>query len=66
MMIKKSFCIKAVLFDFDGTLTQPGALNFPLLKETIDCPADIPVLEFIENLPTSRKREEVVSILERF
>ena len=66
MMINKSFCIKAVLFDFDGTLTQPGALNFPLLKETIGCPADIPVLEFIENLPASRMREEVEAVLERF
>ena len=62
-MINKPFCIKAVLFDFDGTLTQPGALNFPLLKETIGCPADIPVLEFIENLPASRMREEVEAVL---
>jgi len=66
MMINKSFCIKAVLFDFDGTLTRPGAINFPLLKDAIGCPADIPVLEFIENLPTSRMREEVESVLKRF
>ena len=70
MKIKQKSCrpfrIKAVLFDFDGTLTKPGALNFPLLKETIGCPADIPVLEFIENLPTPSQRDEASTVLERF
>ena len=28
--------IKAVLFDFDGTLTQPGALDFPAIKRKLD------------------------------
>jgi HAD superfamily hydrolase (TIGR01509 family) len=65
-MIYKPFRIKAVLFDFDGTLTKPGALDFPLLKETIGCPDDIPVLEFIEDLPTPLEREEIFSVLERF
>jgi len=32
-MINRPFDIKAVLFDFDGTLTKPGALDFPLLKK---------------------------------
>ena len=58
MMINKPFRIKAVLFDFDGTLTKPGALNFSLLKETIGCPADLPVLEFIESLPVPEHRKE--------
>ena len=62
----RPFRIKAVLFDFDGTLTKPGALNFSLLKETIGCPADIPVLEFIENLPTPSQRDEASTVLERF
>ena len=65
-MKNRPFRIKAVLFDFDGTLTKPGALNFPFLKKTIGCPADIPVLEFIENLPTSFQQEQAFSILERF
>ncbi|RZB37666.1 MAG: hypothetical protein SRB2_00768 [Desulfobacteraceae bacterium Eth-SRB2] len=65
-MINRPFRIKAVLFDFDGTLTQPGALDFPLLKNTIDCPSDIPVLEFIDSLPTSLEKEEIISLLERF
>ena len=62
----RPFCTKAVLFDFDGTLTKPGALNFSLLKETIGCPADTPVLEFIENLPTRSQQDEAAAVLERF
>jgi len=44
----KSFHVKAVLFDFDGTLTQPGALNFTKMRETIGCPQDMAILEFID------------------
>lgn len=65
-MNNKPLPIKAVLFDFDGTLTEPGTLNFSLLKETIGCPKDSPVLEFIENLPTLEQQRENFSILERF
>ena len=65
-MNNKLVSIKAVLFDFDGTLTEPGALNFPRLKETIGCPADSPVLEFIESLPTPEQQKKNFSILERF
>ena len=64
--MNQSFYIKAVLFDFDGTLTKPGALNFPRLKETIGCPADVPVLEFIEDLPSPFQRNEAFKHLKRF
>ena len=62
-MINRPFDIKAVLFDFDGTLTKPGALDFPLLKKTIGCPSDIPVLEFINRIASftgkgSKKRKQ--------
>jgi len=65
-MINRPFYIKAVLFDFDGTLTKPGALNFPRLKEAIGCPADAPVLEFIKDLPTLSQRNESLKQLDRF
>ena len=42
---------KAVLFDFDGTLTKPESLNLSLVKKEIGCPADQYVLEFINRLP---------------
>ncbi|PLX53510.1 MAG: hypothetical protein C0611_04795 [Desulfobacteraceae bacterium] len=64
--MNQSFYIKAVLFDFDGTLTKPGALNFPRLKKTIGCPADVPVLEFIEDLPTLSQRNDALKELECF
>lgn len=64
--MNQSFYIKAVLFDFDGTLTKPGALNFPRLKEAIGCPTDVPVLEFIEDLPLPSQRNEAFKHLERF
>lgn len=65
-MINKSFCIKAVLFDFDGTLTKPGVLDFAAIHRAISCPDDMAALEFIENLPDPGKRKEAFSILERF
>ena len=49
-MIHTAYRINAVLFDFDGTLSKPGTLDFPRLKKEIGCPPDDPVLEFIENL----------------
>ena len=64
--MNQSFYIKAVLFDFDGTLTKPGALNFPRLKEAIGCPTDVPVLEFIEDLPLPSQRNEAFNHLEKF
>jgi hydrogenase expression/formation protein HypE len=47
--------IKGVLFDFDGTLTLPGALNFPAIKRELNCPSDIPILEYLETVPDGLK-----------
>ncbi len=55
--------IKGVLFDFDGTLTFPGALDFPAIKERLGCPPDEPVLEYLETQPATR-RAELTKILE--
>jgi hydrogenase expression/formation protein HypE len=48
--------IKGVLFDFDGTLTMPGALDFPAIKREMGCPPDFPILEYLETVPHERKR----------
>ena len=58
--------IKAVLFDFDGTLTKPGALNFPAFKKSMGCPTDRPVLEYIECLPDPVQRAAALAELDRF
>ena len=59
-------CIGAVIFDFDGTLTRPGALDFPALKRALGCPVDRPVLEFIEGMTDAEQRLEAHAALDRF
>jgi HAD superfamily hydrolase (TIGR01509 family) len=58
--------IKAVLFDFDGTLTKPEALDFPAFKKSIGCPMDQPVLEFIQRLSDPNERSKALEELDRF
>ena len=60
---EKALPIKGVLFDFDGTLTLPGALDFPAIKRELDCPLNMPILEFLETL-TPEQREPLLTILE--
>ncbi len=55
--------IQGVLFDFDGTLTRPGALNFPAIKRELGCPVETPILEYLDTLPSAR-RAELMKILE--
>jgi len=62
----KAFRLRAVLFDFDGTLTRPGALDFAALKREVGCPTDRLVLEWIEALPAGAQRTAALSALERF
>lgn len=58
--------VKAVLFDFDGTLTRPGALNFKSIKKVLGCPSDQPVLEFIQSIAGARQRRQAMEKLDRF
>ena len=55
--------IKGILFDFDGTLTTPGALDFPAIKKELGCPPDQAILEYLET-QTSEKRSSLMRILE--
>ncbi len=65
-MIKKPFLTKTVLFDFDGTLTEPGALDFSAIKNAVGCPVGAPVLEYISTLPDPDERKSAYAVLERF
>jgi hydrogenase expression/formation protein HypE len=58
--------IKAVFFDFDGTLTSPGALDFPKIKLAIGCPADSPILEFIDSLASESEKNTARHTLDTF
>lgn len=55
--------MKGVLFDFDGTLTKPGAIDFLAIKREIGCPHDVAILEYIKVQPPS-KRALLTEILE--
>ena len=57
--------IKAVLFDFDGTLTEPGALDFAAVREAVGCGPSQPILEFIEGIPDEEKRQAALQTLDR-
>ncbi len=57
--------IKAVLFDFDGTLTCPGALDFKSIKEAIGCPLEMSVLEFIDSISDPRRKKRTLDIVDR-
>ena len=53
------------MFDFDGTLTVPGLIDFLAIKKEIECPVSSPILEFIASLPSARQRR-AAAVLERY
>lgn len=54
------FRVAAVVFDFDGTLTKPGAIDFAAIHEAVGCPRDIGLLEYLSDIadPAERRRKE--------
>lgn len=56
--------IRAVVFDFDGTLTRPGALDFPAVKRLLGCPLDSTILEYIDSLETRAEKSVAMGKLE--
>ncbi len=48
--------IRAVLFDFDGTLTVGTALDFAAIRREIGCPEGVSLLEYIEALKPPEQR----------
>jgi len=62
----RPFRLEAVLFDFDGTLTAPGELDFDTIKRAVGCPPDRFVLEWVQALEDEAERERAIATLERF
>ncbi|MFH0909994.1 MAG: HAD hydrolase-like protein, partial [Planctomycetota bacterium] len=58
--------IRAVLFDFDGTLTRPGGLDFAAIRRALGCPPGASILAFIDSLPSEEERAEARSKLDAF
>jgi hydrogenase expression/formation protein HypE len=56
------FRVDAVVFDFDGTLTQPGVLDFAAIHEAVGCPRHIGLLEFLAEIadPAERRLKEEI------
>lgn len=61
-----AYRIRAVLFDFDGTLTRPGALDFSRIKHALNCPLDTPVLEYIRSIDDPAGRRSAMQQLDQF
>lgn len=62
----RPFRVSAVLFDFDGTLTHPSALDLPGFARSIGCPAGHPVLEWIQSRTDADERTRCARLLEEF
>ena len=58
--------VRAVLFDFDGTLTEPGAIDFAAIREAVGCPPDQLILEYIDTLKDPAERRRCVDLVEEF
>lgn len=56
--------IRGVLFDFDDTLTAPGAIDFEYIRRRIGMPADRPILEYIAELAERTEREAARAVVE--
>lgn len=63
-MRPSSLEIRGVLFDFDGTLTFPGALDFAGIKRQIGCPPEQAILEFLDTCDAPAKTR-LTQILEK-
>jgi hydrogenase expression/formation protein HypE len=58
--------IRAVLFDFDGTLTRPGSIDLEGLRERIGCPKGAVIIEYVDGLEPPERREEALRLLEDY
>jgi HAD superfamily hydrolase (TIGR01509 family) len=58
--------VRAVLFDFDGTLTRPEAIDFVILRNKLGCPQGVAILEYIQALGTEDERLQAWQLLEDF
>ena len=58
----RSFRLEGVVFDFDGTLTEPGAIDFTAIYESVGCPREVGLLEFLAGIedPEERRSKEAI------
>lgn len=58
--------IEGVLFDFDGTLTAQGALDFAEIRRAVGCPDGVSILSYIEEIEDTNARKAAEEILNEF
>ena len=58
--------IEAIVFDFDGTLTAPGSLDFHQIRQALGCPDNSPVLEYIDKIDDSLQKAKLYDQLVAF
>lgn len=62
----KPFRLQAVVFDFDGTLTAPGSLDWDAMRKAVGCPGGTPVLEYIDQLQDPQQKATAMTVLADF
>ena len=60
----RPFRVTGVIFDFDGTLTRPGTINFAAVHEAVGCPRDIGLLEFLQTAVLALQLEQTIGAVE--
>ena len=61
--IVRETIIAGVLFDFDSTLTLPGSIDFRAIKQRMECPAELTILDFIDSLSDESRRSAALAVL---
>jgi hydrogenase expression/formation protein HypE len=59
----RPFRLAGVIFDFDGTLTKPGALDFPAIHKAVGCPREVGLLEFLAQIGDAEVRAGKEAVL---
>ncbi len=59
----RPFRVAGVLFDFDETLTAPGAIDFAVIRQRIGCPEDEPILEYIAAMSSDEQRLQALEVV---
>lgn len=57
--------IKAILFDFDDTLTEAGSLDYAQIRKEMGCPEAVSILDYLDNIEDQGTRLRANEILER-
>jgi len=63
ILFHRPFRLRMVVFDFDGTLTAPGSLNFRTLRRQLNCPEGQGILEFINDITDPRTKARALADL---